>query len=207
LIPALDRRKVRPVDESATVKRCPCPEHEGARELPASKFSKNRSTSDGLAGWCRVCTQRQRARANDLIRDQVFGHYGRVCACPGCGATDKLTIDHIDGNGAAHRAEIFGRQRGGVWFYRWLIAQGFPDGYQVLCDLCNSSKRTGAACRLDHSGQAGVRNCPCPAHEGPNPVPLDAFSKNWRSKSGLGSWCKACELAAWHRRYGAQSAS
>lgn len=88
------------------------------------------------------------ARRDDL-RAAVFGHYGESCGC--CGSTEQLTIDHIDGNGRAHRIELFGRHdRGGVHFYRWLIEQGFPDGFQVLCKGCNASKRLGERCRLDH---------------------------------------------------------
>jgi len=34
-------------------------------------------------------------------RDQVLDHYGRVCVC--CGATRGLTIDHVNGDGKAHR--------------------------------------------------------------------------------------------------------
>lgn len=138
--------------ESASVKRRPCAEHAGPRELPRSEFNKQRDKADGLNSWCRVCVNRRnrargadpdvaakRAREHrryrDRLRDQVFGHYGRVCACPWCGAPDNLTIDHVNGGGTAHRIELFGRSRGSssIRFYRWLIAQGFPDGYQALC--------------------------------------------------------------------------
>lgn len=82
-------------------------------------------------------------------RDKVFAHYGQTCAC--CEATAKLTIDHIEGNGADHRRELFGNSRkAGEKFYVWLVREGFPDGYQTLCHLCNNSKGTGERCRLDH---------------------------------------------------------
>jgi hypothetical protein len=78
----------------------------------------------------------------------VFNHYGWQCSCTGCDCMD-LAIDHIDGNGREHRLELFGDPgRGHVRFYRWLIANDFPDGYQTLCRPCNSSKRTGLHCRL-----------------------------------------------------------
>jgi hypothetical protein len=87
------------------------------------------------------------------IRATVLGHYSPgsppCCAC--CGTTEKLAIDHVDGNGTAHRMEIFGAQRGGVQFYRWLIAEDFPAGYQVLCMRCNASKGDGERCQLDHA--------------------------------------------------------
>jgi hypothetical protein len=37
----------------------------------------------------------------------VFNHYGWQCACPGCSSTD-LCIDHVNGDGAQHRTELYG---------------------------------------------------------------------------------------------------
>jgi hypothetical protein len=89
----------------------------------------------------------------------VFGHYGQLCAC--CGTAYWLTIDHIDGNSQQHHAEIGGRQK----LYRWLIANGFPPGFQTLCAPCNSSKRSGNRCRLDH--RAGRCAPPNPVEDRP----------------------------------------
>jgi hypothetical protein len=89
-------------------------------------------------------------RGQGKLRAVVLAHYGRACAC--CGGTKRLTIDHIEGNGTQHRAELFGRPQGVTWqFYRWLIREGFPGGYQTLCGPCNSSKGDGDRCRLGHS--------------------------------------------------------
>jgi hypothetical protein len=94
----------------------------------------------------RPARQRNRAKENaDArryradIRRRVFAHYGERCAC--CGTADKLSIDHIDGNGSEHRLELFGKRRDipSTPFYRWLINQGFPGGYQTLCRRCNGS--------------------------------------------------------------------
>ena len=72
-----------------------------------------------------------------------------VPAC--CGATEDLTIDHLNGQGGGHRTDLFnGRRTGGWHFYRWLAANNFPPGYQVLCRACNNSKFQGERCRLDH---------------------------------------------------------
>lgn len=88
-------------------------------------------------------------------RATVLAHYGTVCAC--CGTTEQLTIDHINGDGAEHRRQMYGHRpkykagfEGSASFYRWLIKQGFPPGYQTLCRGCNSSKRGGERCRLQH---------------------------------------------------------
>lgn len=131
-------------------KYCASPDHEGPNPVLLGEFNRNSGTLDGLQAWCRACFTSYRARC----RDQVFAHYGRSCAC--CGATEDLTIDHVNGDGAAHRLELFGRDRHGTgWkFYRWLVDQGFPPGYQVMCKPCNSSKGDGPACRLDHSVDA-----------------------------------------------------
>ena len=76
----------------------------------------------------------------------MFAHYGDgTCAC--CGTTDELTIDHVHGDGAEHRRVI---GEGGGALYHWLVVNGLPDGFQVLCDPCNRSKGRGPACRTDH---------------------------------------------------------
>jgi hypothetical protein len=85
-------------------------------------------------------------RWRERVHAAVFDHYGRACAC--CGTTENLSIDHVNGDGKQHREEL-GPDTGRI--YRWLIKNGFPDGFQVLCIPCNSSKNTGPACRLDHS--------------------------------------------------------
>jgi hypothetical protein len=96
--------------------------------------------------------KRQR-RYRDRIRGQVLDHYGHTCAC--CGTAENLTIDHVNGGGSEHRVELFGRANAdNARFYRWLIKEGFPPGFQTLCQPCNSSKKDGAACRIDHQVRA-----------------------------------------------------
>jgi hypothetical protein len=96
------------------------------------------------------------ARARrDALREKVFGHYGRACSC--CGATEDLTLDHVNGDGAQHRLELFGSSLApaGTRFYRWLIKQGLPPGYQTLCRRCNLSKARGKFCRINHAALSG----------------------------------------------------
>jgi len=147
---------------------------------PLDEFAPDGTKRDGHRNYCRKCRsdqERRRYQANreaklehqrgyyrantqavqdyqrryrENNRDIVFGHYGRSCTC--CGSSENLTIDHVNGDGAQHRRELYGDpQRGTTRFYRWLIRNGFPDGFQTLCHRCNSSKRSTAACRLDHS--------------------------------------------------------
>jgi hypothetical protein len=79
------------------------------------------------------------------LREQVFAHYGTSCAC--CGSSVRLTIDHVQGDGLEHRRVI---GPGTSALYRWLIRNGFPDGFQTLCRPCNASKGRGSFCRLNH---------------------------------------------------------
>jgi hypothetical protein len=88
-----------------------------------------------------------RARA-ERARKQVFAHYGEQCAC--CGTTKRLTIDHVNGDGAEHRRELFGDPKQNHGFYRWLVRNGFPAGFQTLCFPCNRSKGKGERCMLQH---------------------------------------------------------
>ena len=78
------------------------------------------------------------------LRDAVFGHYGKFCKC--CGEDERkfLSIDHINGGGAAHRRSI-GR-KGGYPFYCWLKNQGFPVGFQILCFNCHIAKDAYGVC-------------------------------------------------------------
>jgi len=66
----------------------------------------------------------------------VLMQYGGIkCAlCPE-NRLGALTIDHIDGNGGAHRAST--NCSSGKKFYLWLKRNNFPTGYRVLCSNCN----------------------------------------------------------------------
>jgi hypothetical protein len=75
------------------------------------------------------------------LKIKVFIHYGGnppKCACCGEENILFLTIDHINNNGSFHRKIV--KKKAGFTFYRWLIKNGFPEGYQVLCWNCNLGK-------------------------------------------------------------------
>jgi len=97
---------------------------------------------------CRLCsnadqrnwrgTPEHRALKRRAVKVEVMSHYGGKCAC--CGETEMafLTIDHVNGDGAAHRREL--RAAGGT-LYRWLQKNDYPQGdYQCLCMNCNFAK-------------------------------------------------------------------
>lgn len=86
----------------------------------------------------------------EKLKRQVFGHYSNQtfkCACCGESEQDFLTIDHINGRGNEHRRAIFGTiNAGGYKMHSWLVKQGFPEGFQVLCFGCNASKGKHGEC-------------------------------------------------------------
>jgi hypothetical protein len=89
---------------------------------------------------------RDRAR-RVAMKLRMLDHYGQECACCGEAEVAFLTLDHIEGNGRAHRCEALGHESlGGSYFYRWLEKQGWPGGYQVLCWNCNSAKHFLGEC-------------------------------------------------------------
>lgn len=127
------------------------------RELPATTehFSPNKDGRLGLYAQCKDCRNaklrgyrlthpnqsgKEYHRKNKL---EVITKYGGKCSCCGEGRIEFLTIDHVNNDGAKHRAEI---GKGSDQTYRWLIHNGFPDGFQVLCYNCNIAKSVYGAC-------------------------------------------------------------
>lgn len=85
------------------------------------------------------CRARER-KLMQKIKLEVLTHYGGnppKCACCGESHIEFLVLDHIRAEGTKHRRKL---GYGGSNFYRWLIKNNFPDGYQVLCANCNTAK-------------------------------------------------------------------
>ena len=70
-----------------------------------------------------------------------------------------LTVDHVNGDGAAKRA----MHRTGNSFYRWIIRNGFPADFQVLCFNCN----------IGRAMNGGI----CPHKEGSTTIPKGSTAK------------------------------
>lgn len=108
--------------------------------------ARERYSKDPSKYWPQVRKDRAKELARErliVLRDKVFSHYGKTCAC--CGELNPLflSIDHINNDGAEMRM-VHGV---GVRLYRWLIKNGFPPGFQVLCLNCNIGKaRNGGIC-------------------------------------------------------------
>lgn len=75
------------------------------------------------------------------IRLKIFLHYGDgKLECKYCKENhfEFLVLDHIDGGGKEHQRKV-GR---GSSFYKWIVNNDFPSGFQVLCHNCNAIKGT-----------------------------------------------------------------
>lgn len=130
-----------------------------------NQFAPQKDGKYGVTSKCRTCrnaynkeyyqradVKQQRSEyfknyRND-IKQQVFDHYGRVCAC--CGEDNEvfLTLDHINNDGAEHRRKLGnGKQTSSDKVWQWVIKNGFPTNFQILCYNCNCGKRdNGGTC-------------------------------------------------------------
>lgn len=85
--------------------------------------------------------------------------YGGACAC--CGEVNPafLTVDHVDNDGARHREQMGQGARkigSGSVMMSWLIKQGFPPGFQLLCANCNLGKASLGKCPHAVLGSVGT---------------------------------------------------
>jgi len=130
--------------------------------LPRSAFHPHGSTKDRLQNECKTCrnarrqearkakrgsyaTERDRYHDTHLVacresyyraKEKVFTHYGKTCVECGYADMRALSIDHVDSGGSAHRRALKGQN-----FYRWLVREGYPSGFQTLCMNCQFIKR------------------------------------------------------------------
>lgn len=102
--------------------------------------------------YCAKClakTNETSLKYTARVRRIVLDHYGNRCQCCGEAEPRFLTIDHINGGGKQHCLEIGNGNRGvgSRRIYRWLIQQGYPPGYRILCFNCNAGRQlNGGIC-------------------------------------------------------------
>lgn len=114
------------------------------QDKPSKEFVKGMYLSRKGSGYSR-CLQCHRDYGKLLSQWRkllVLKHYspepeGPKCACKGCGENrvEFLVIDHVNGGGNLHR-RVTGN---GASAYRWILKNGFPPGFRVLCWNCNNS--------------------------------------------------------------------
>jgi hypothetical protein len=89
----------------------------------------------------------RRARKNygHRLKNKIFSTLGERCVCCGETIVEFLTVDHINGGGAAHRKALGGRR--GWTVYADIVRQGVPkDKFRILCMNCNWATRKGDEC-------------------------------------------------------------
>ena len=90
----------------------------------------------------KINTSARSKRRQDYKRTVIkyYSNDTNQCMCKNCNENNLefMTIDHIDGEGSQERKKL-GWRGSGVNFYKYLIEQGLPDGYRVLCMNCNFS--------------------------------------------------------------------
>lgn len=75
------------------------------------------------------------------LKTAVMAGYGSKCTCCGEPTLEFLTIEHLNGDGRAHRDQL-----GTQGVYRDIIRRGFPADYTVLCMNCNHARRFKKDC-------------------------------------------------------------
>jgi hypothetical protein len=92
-----------------------------------------------LQTFCRDCTNEGQMATWRRHRLACLHHYSGPtphCACCGEAGLPFLCMDHINNDGAAHRKALRT-----TFITTWLVKNGFPEGFQVLCYNCNNGKR------------------------------------------------------------------
>lgn len=91
-----------------------------------------------LRNWDKVLRCKRNRQAT--LRRQVLEYYGngnlKCLLCKESRLT-TLTIDHINNDGNKHRKEV----GSGLRFYRWLIRNKYPEGFQTICMNCQFVRR------------------------------------------------------------------
>lgn len=86
-----------------------------------------------------------RQRSSQRLRTQLVDAYGGQCSC--CGETEFafLTLEHVNNDGAVHRARL--KTGGGEAVWRDLRDRGWPqEGYTILCWNCHMATCRGLPC-------------------------------------------------------------
>jgi len=179
-------------------KRCPACGEDKPRTEEFYYFRPGRTPTSPLVpyGRCKPCHRKAtqdwrkenivRARAwrrEDMrnLRQQILEHYGKACVCCGIDEPAFLSIDHIHGGGSKHIKTM--NTHGN--YYRWLVKNNFPAGFQTLCHNCNQAK--------------GYYGC-CPHQLNASPEKLQALGMKPRDNfpvaiNGKMKTCRVCHQA------------
>lgn len=73
------------------------------------------------------------------LKKLIYKKYGNECKCCGEQNLIFLTIDHVNNDGYLER-DPSGKRTGGRSLYNKIIAEDYPDRFQLLCMNCNFGK-------------------------------------------------------------------
>lgn len=123
-------------------------------EYQAQYYEKNSSKKKAVSKAWRLANP-ERAKAQNAknypsqlawrknkrieLKKTIFEAYGGKCSCCGESNYAFLAIDHVDGGGTQKR-KSGEHSTSSDTFYRWIIKNGFPKEFQVLCHNCNWAK-------------------------------------------------------------------
>jgi hypothetical protein len=83
----------------------------------------------------KVKSEESRKRRQVEMYRQLFNIYGKKCVCCGESNLNFLTIDHINGDGAAHRKETSSHT------VEVAVKEADPSKYRILCFNCNCGRQ------------------------------------------------------------------
>jgi hypothetical protein len=96
---------------------------------------------------CQSCLDAHSANNKKIYkehRNACIQAYGGECVCCHTTVAKYLQLDHIENDGAQHRAKIFKCRKGSI--YTWAYRNGFPKILQLLCANCHQAKTTCGGC-------------------------------------------------------------
>ena len=82
-------------------------------------------------------------RCRDKYKTIVHDHYGNECECCQEARAEFLELDHVNGGGNKHRAEVGGSTQ---MLYKWVIDNSFPNDFRLLCSNCNKARGNFGYC-------------------------------------------------------------
>jgi hypothetical protein len=136
--PLCNKCKKRPVSDGR--KRC-----NHCRRAPRSYATRMRAFRKGDEGF-RLMRKMKAREKRKQEKDMVVAKLGGKCACCGESQREFLTIDHISGDGAAHRKTLGVRANNMASFCGKLLREGRTEGIQVLCANCHLAKDMHGGC-------------------------------------------------------------
>lgn len=127
-----------------------------SRKWKADNAERHRASSREYSRAHADEISEKRKKERRTLKQSVIDAYGGKCACCGINTHEFLTIDHVNGDGAAHRKENGISSGRSFKLYRLLTNQGFPPGFRVLCFNCNSSRGFYGYCPHHPEDKTGV---------------------------------------------------